>query len=176
MEAKKNICIRTYRPGDPSRVCYFYYKLYEQQYQFNGSVEKYFIKGMGELFDYPGKSQLWVAEQDGKIVGSIAIVRKGPREAQLRWFGVGMEVQGMGIGNALLETAMAFCREQGYTDVILWTIDILKPARHLYGKFGFSPTETKPNEEWASYALLEEKWEYHASPAATPGNAGLPKK
>lgn len=162
MEAKKDIHIHTYRPGDPSRVCYFYYKLYEQQYQFNGSVEKYFIKGMGELFDCPGKSQLWVAEQDGAVVGSIAIVKKGDHAAQLRWFSVSMAVQGRGIGNALLETAMAFCRDQNYTDVILWTIDILKPARHLYGKYGFAPTETKPNHEWAGYALMEEKWEYHA--------------
>lgn len=45
--------------------------------------------------------------------------------------------------------------------VILWTIDILKPARHLYGKYGFAMTETKPNTEWADYEILEEKWEYH---------------
>lgn len=157
-----DISIRTYRPGDPSLVCYFYYKLYEQQYRFNGSVEKYFIKGMGELFDDPQGSQLWVAEQDGRIVGCIAIVKKGAHAAQLRWFGVGQSVQGCGVGTRLLETAMAFCREKGYADVILWTIDILKPARHLYAKQGFALTETKPNHEWADYPLLEEKWEYHA--------------
>lgn len=161
MENKNDIIIRTYKPGDPSLVCYFYYKLYEQQYQFNGSVEKYFIKGMAELFDCPQGSQMWVAEQDGKIVGSIAIVKRGEHDAQLRWFGVSMDIQGMGIGNRLLETAMDFCRAHHYTDVILWTIDILKPARHLYGKHGFYMTETKPNDEWASYELMEEKWEYH---------------
>lgn len=37
----------------------------------------------------------------------------------------------------------------------------LKPARHLYGKFGFAMTETKPNTEWNNYEILEEKWEYH---------------
>lgn len=160
---QSDIVIRPYRPGDPSLVCYFYYQLYEQQYHFNGSVEKYFIKGMGELFDSPDGSQLWVAEREGKIVGSIAIVQKGEHAAQLRWFGVSTEIQGMGIGNRLLETAMAFCRERHYTDVILWTINILKPARHLYGKHGFSPTQTKPNHEWADVELIEEKWEYHAS-------------
>lgn len=161
-ETKTDIIIRTYRPGDASLVCYFYYKLYEQQYQFNGSVEKYFIKGMAELFDCPQESQMWVAEKEGKIVGSIAVVKRAGHAAQLRWFGVSMDIQGMGIGNKLLETAMDFCRERGYTDVILWTIDILKPARHLYGKHGFSMTETKPNHEWVSYELIEEKWEYHS--------------
>ena len=108
MSHKKNISIRTYRPGDPSLVCYFYYKLYEQQYHFNGSVEAYFIRGMAELFDHPAGNQLWIAEQDNKIAGCIAIIKKGERSAQLRWFGVDMEVQGMGIGNQLLETAMEF--------------------------------------------------------------------
>lgn len=161
MGTENEIVIRTYKPGDPSLVCYFYYKLYEQQYQFNGSVEKYFIKGMGELFDSPQESQMWVAEQNGKIVGSIAIVKKGEHAAQLRWFGVSTEIQGKGIGNKLLGTAMDFCKERNYTDVILWTISILKSARHLYGKYGFYMTETKPNYEWADCELTEEKWEYH---------------
>lgn len=162
MEAKTDIMIRTYKPGDPSLVCYFYYKLYEQQYRFNGSVEKYFIKGMAELFDHPQGNQMWVAEQNGKIVGSIAVVQKGDHAAQLRWFGVSTDIQGMGIGNKLLETAMNFCKERHYTDLLLWTIDILKSARHLYGKHGFYMTETKPNYEWTDHELMEEKWEYHA--------------
>lgn len=156
-----DISIRTYRPGEPSLVCYFYYKLYEQQYQFNGSVEAYFIWGMAELFDNPNGNQLWVAEKDDTIVGCIAIIKQGERKAQLRWFGVDQAVQGIGIGNQLLEMAMRFCEEHHYTDVILWTIDILKSARHLYGKHGFQMTETKPNTEWADYEVLEEKWEYH---------------
>lgn len=162
MNHTENAVIRTWRPGNPSRVCWFYYKLYEKQYHFNGSVEGYFIKGMGDLFDEPAQSRLWVAEKDGEIVGSVAVVKRGAHEAQLRWFGVDTSMQGAGLGNRLLETAMSFCAERGYTDVVLWTIDILKPARHLYAKFGFSMTETKPNDEWADHRLLEEKWEYHA--------------
>lgn len=168
MKTDHDVSIRTYRPGDPSLVCYFYYKLYERQYQFNGSVEAYFIRGMAELFDDPEASQLWVAEKDGAIVGCIAIIKKDEHEAQLRWFGVDTAVQGMGIGNRLLETAMRFCRERNYTDIILWTIDILKPARHLYGKYGFSLTQTKPNTQWAEYEILEEKWEYHAQRRHAP--------
>lgn len=158
----QEITIRTYQPGDPSLVCYFYYKLFDRQYHFNGTVEKYFIEGMADLFADPDGSQLWVAEKEGNIVGSIAIIKRGIGDAQLRWFGVDAALQGMGIGNQLVKTAMRFCREHGYQHVTLWTIDILKPARHLYGKYGFAMTETKPNHVWASYPLLEEKWEYYA--------------
>lgn len=163
MDMDKEVTIRTYKPGDPSLVCYFYYKLYEKQYDFNGTVEKYFMEGMLDLFREPEGSQLWVVEKEGKIVGSIAIVKRGDEDAQLRWFGVDTALQGMGIGNQLVETAMQFCKERGYKHVILWTIDILKPARHLYGKHGFARTETKPNHEWAAYSMTEEKWEYHES-------------
>lgn len=160
---ENGITIRTYIPGDPSRVTYFYYKLYEKQYGFNGSVEHYFIEGMSELFDDPQGSQMWVVEKSGEIVGSVAIVKKGAQEAQLRWFGVDMSLQGLGIGNQLLEIAMQFCKAHRYKHVLLWTIEMLKPARHLYGKHGFVLTETKPNYEWADHPLLEEKWEYTES-------------
>lgn len=116
---------------------------------------------MAELFDHPEGNELWVTEKEHKIAGCIAIIKKDEHDAQLRWFGVDPSIQG--IGNRLLETAMNSCKEHAYTDVILWTIDILKPARHLYGKYGFQMTDTKPNTEWADYEVLEGKWEYHAA-------------
>ena len=57
--------------------------------------------------------------------------------------------------------AVSYTHLDVYKRQILWTIDILKPARHLYGKYGFVKTETKPNTEWADHEILEEKWEYH---------------
>lgn len=160
---ESNIVVREYRPGDPSRVTYFYYKLFEAQYRFNGTVERYFMEGMLDLFRDPEGSQMWVAERDGAVVGSIAVVRRGGHEAQLRWFGVDMSLQGTGMGKRLIETALEFCEARGYTHLSLWTIEILKPARHLYGKYGFVLTETKPNHEWADHELLEEKWERTAA-------------
>lgn len=156
-----NIIIREYKPGDPSLVCYFYYKLYEKQYHFNGSVEKYFIEGMADLFKDHDGNMLWVVEKDEQIVGSIAIIKRSKTDAQLRWFGIDMSLQGMGIGHQLMETAMDFCHKHNYKHIVLWTIEILKPARHLYGKFGFVKTETKPNNEWSDQTLIEEKWEYN---------------
>ena len=157
----ENVVIREYKPGDPSMVISFYFKLYEKQYNFNGTVERYFMEGMIDLFRYPEGSQLWIAEREGKIVGSIAIIKRDKEDAQLRWFGVDMSLQGMGIGNKLIDTAMQFCKEHGYEHIFLWTINILKPARHLYGKHGFCLTDSKPNHEWADYALTEELWEYN---------------
>jgi len=157
-----DIIIRTYGPGDPSRVCYLHMALYAKQYRFKGIFEHYVMKAMAEFIKDPTGGQLWVAEQSGSIVGSIAIVRDGDGAAQLRWFAVDDAAQGQGVGTKLIDTAMRFCSDCGYNKVYLWTIDMLHAARHLYKKYGFVPTESKENTEWTGSLLVEEKWEYTA--------------
>lgn len=162
---KEEVTIHTYKPGDPSLVCYFQYKLYEKQYRFNGMYEKEMLGGMAELYHDPEGSQMWVAELAGKIVGDIAIIKRGKTNAQLRWFGVDTSLQGQGLGKRLLETAMSFCAEKGYTHITLGTLDILKPARHLYAKFGFSKTESEFFNEWdESRTMYHETWECELVP------------
>ena len=159
------IKLRTYEPGDPSKVCYFQYKLYERQYQFNGYYEQEMLSGMAELYDDLEGSQMWIAELDGKMVGDIAVVRRGKDRAQLRWLGVDMDAQGQGLGNRLLEAALSFCREKGYIHLFLGTLDILKPARHLYAKFGFHRTKSEFYNEWdTNREIYQEIWECELKP------------
>lgn len=152
--------IREAMPGEPSLVVHFYFKLFETQFDFLPNTEYYFLHAMGEYFENQENSLLLVAEEDGKIVGSVCIVGHGNHEAQLRLFGTDPSLQGKGAGKQLMEKAMAFCHEKGYTHVILWTIDICKAALHLYEKFGFVHTQDKPNDTWANYHMTEELWEY----------------
>lgn len=155
-----DITIRPYKPGEPSLVCYFQYKLYEEQFHFNGLYEKEMLEGMAELYNDSDGSQMWIAELDGKIVGDIAIIKRGTDHAQLRWFGVDTKLQGQGLGNELLKTAMNFCRKKGYVHLTLGTLDILKPAHHLYAKFGFHKTGSEPYNEWdKSRDMYHETWE-----------------
>lgn len=158
------ITIRTYKPGDPSMICYFQYKLYEKQYGFNGLYEKEMLGGMAELYDDLKGNQMWIAEADGQIVGDIAIIKRGANKAQLRWFGVDTSMQGQGLGTKLLEIAMNFCKEKGYIHISLGTLDILKPARHLYGKFGFHKVESEFFNQWdESRDIYHETWECELS-------------
>lgn len=156
----KEITIHTYKPWEPSLVCYFQYKLYEKQYHFNGMYEKEMLGGMAELYNDPEGSQMQIAEHNGEIVGDIAIIKRGIHQAQLRWFGVDSNLQGQGLGNKLLEIAMSFCAEKGYTHITLGTMDILKAARHLYAKFGFHKTESELFNEWdKNRNVYHETWE-----------------
>jgi GNAT superfamily N-acetyltransferase len=100
---------------------------------------------------------LWIAEIDGRTVGSAAIVRVDDDTAQFRWFLVDEAYQKRGIGSRLINTALDFCRECGYKHVFLWTFKGLDPARRLYDKAGFILTEEKPNHEWSSVTITEQK-------------------
>ena len=154
-----SVMIREYRAGDPCRAALFYLGVFQDLYQFRDCTEKYFMHAAGEVYDDPEGNMLWVAERDGEVVGTVEIVRIAEHEAQLRLLAVDPSLQGEHLGSRLIETAIDYCIERGYSHVLLWTIDILKPARHLYAKYGFCMTNTKPNDEWADYHMTEEKWE-----------------
>ena len=155
------IIIREHKSGEPSLVVNFYFKLFEEQFGFLPVVENYFLHAMTELYDNEN-NKLWIAEENGKIVGSMCIVEKGDGSAQLRLFGTHPNTQGKGVGKRLMQTVMDYSKEQGYRHLYLWTIDICKSALHLYEKYGFCCTDKKPNDTWANYHMTEELWEYNA--------------
>jgi len=106
------------------------------------------------------KENIWIAELNGKRIGVIAVA-KGDNDyaAQLRWFLIEPIMRGKGLGHKLVKTALNFCKEENYKHIFLWTADVLKTARHIYGSYGFKLTETVPNKEWTDKEVLEEKWE-----------------
>jgi GNAT superfamily N-acetyltransferase len=86
------------------------------------------------------------------VEGAIAIdgARAGHEGAHLRWFITSDKARGTGVGNALLATAMEFCRSQAYERVHLWTFEGLGAARHLYEKFGFRLVHQQPGRQWGT--------------------------
>ena len=154
--------IRPHRPGDIGYVIHRHGVLYAREYGFNEEFDAYVAEGMAGFikgFD-PAAEHLWIAESDGIIVGSVAIVRRDRETAQLRWLFVEPSERRRGIAGKLVEEAVVFARKKGYARVILWTIDFLHGARALYTRAGFSPTETKESRVWGKI-LNEEKWELH---------------
>ena len=117
------------------------------------------MDGLTEYLSDTTKGKLWIAEVDGERVGSIAIIQDSKESAQLRWFIIDNSYQGLGIGTALLETALEYCKENEYSQVYLWTFNLLKSARHLYKKHGFILTEEQENHEWRKNSLVEERWD-----------------
>jgi DNA-binding MarR family transcriptional regulator/N-acetylglutamate synthase-like GNAT family acetyltransferase len=156
---QSEIIIRPFQSGDAGYIAYLHGKLYDQTYKFGRMFEYYVMKGLTEFMMDTDGGELWVAEVNGEIVGSVAITKSTNTVAQLRWFILNENYQGMGIGKKLLETALDFCKEQNYRHVFLWTVSTLEAARYLYQKFNFKLTEEKTNEEWTGTNLIEERWD-----------------
>ncbi len=137
VDPSPTVKIRAGRPGDLGWAFMRQAEIYTA-HGYDPVFETYVAKGLApflEGFD-PGLDGLWIAELDGRRVGCIAIQHTA-REAQLRWYFVDEASRGRGIGKRLLDTALGFCRDAGYTGVHLWTMSDLAAARRQYEKAGF---------------------------------------
>lgn len=160
---KPDVDIRSFQPGDVGFVAHLHGRFYKENYQFGPMFEYYVMKGLTEFMIDTDGGDLWVAELNGEIIGSIAITKFNDTTAQLRWFILDENYHGLGIGKGLMETAVNYCKNQGYGHVFLWTVSLLEAARRLYQKFNFILTDEKTNEEWTGTKLVEERWDLDLS-------------
>jgi len=153
------VTLRSHRPGDIGMVIHRHGVLYAREYGFNHEFDAYVALGMaGFIQAISSREHLWMAERQGRFIGSVAIVRRDDHTAQLRWLIVEPGHRGQGIGRQLVAEAVRFARERDYRAVTLWTIDFLHSARRLYAEAGFRLTETKANHVWGR-ELTEELWQ-----------------
>ena len=152
------VTLRSHRPGDIGFIIHRHGLLYAREYGFNHEFDAYVARGMAGFIEcFSDKDHLWVAETCGRFAGSVAVVRRDEGTAQLRWLIVEPRERGRGIGAQLIRQAVGFAREKGFSTLMLWTIDFLHPARHLYSAAGFSLTQTKTSQVWGK-TLNEECW------------------
>lgn len=136
--------------------------MYAKEYSYDQTFEAYVAGGLAEFVQSfnPNKDRIWLAETNGQIVGSIAIVGHSKVDAQLRWFLVHPDYRGLGIGKELLKDALQFCKECKYKTIFLRTTSELIEAGHLYTCFGFSKTEEKTHKIWGK-RVTEERYDLH---------------
>lgn len=143
--SERTVTIRESRPGDLGWIIARHGEYYYHEHEFDAEFEKYVLLSVVEYLEMaPEGRRVWVAEYDGDTVGFVGVVEREDNRAQLRWLFVEAHARGLGVGRMLVEQALAFCRERGYSDIILWTIEILHPARALYASSGFEIIETCP--------------------------------
>jgi len=152
--------LRFHKPGDIGYITFRHGVIYTNEYQLDETFEAYVAKHMAEFIENydPAKDKLWIVEKGTEIVGSIAIVKKDNKIAQLRWLLVEPHVRNKGIGTKLMHEAISFSKSQGYQKIILGTFSDLKFARKLYSKNGFQLVESKNHHIWGQ-DLAEEQWE-----------------
>ena len=156
------VVIRGHRLGELGWLIHRQGLIYNEQFGWNIEFEA-LIAGIYSEYqrapDRPAKD-LWVAEQDERIVGSIFVMPSDglPGSAQLRMLYVEPAARGQGVGAVLVKQAVSFARESGYERMRLWTHTNQESARKLYAAAGFAIVETMPERNFGK-ELNGEIWE-----------------
>ena len=107
-ERVPNYILRDPQPGDMGWVIHRQGALYAEEYgwstEFEALVAEIVVKYMRD-YD-PASDRCWIAEKDGKIVGSVFLVRHDETTAKLRLLYVEPSARGLGIGRRLVEDCM----------------------------------------------------------------------
>jgi N-acetylglutamate synthase-like GNAT family acetyltransferase len=140
------------RPGDLGEVIALHGRLYADEYAMDQSMEAYCGAGISRFaLDRLEKGaqvgEMWVVEEDGRILGSIAMLEEDGM-GRLRWLLLHSDLRGRGAGRKLVETSMDYARARGFPGVFLTTISGLDAAHHLYRQAGFELTGSEPVSKW----------------------------
>lgn len=86
---------------------------------------------------------LWIAEDGGRVIGSVAMRLLGPDEAELKRMYLTPDSRGRGLGRRLLGLALGWAQEHGVNTVRLDTTQEMHAAQGLYESAGFTRTGTR---------------------------------
>ena len=143
---------RGYEPGLIGRVGELHGRYYADAWGAGAPFEIMMLREFCEFIEHydPEKDLVLSAHVRGAMIGAISILGRNASLSgvQLRFFIVDPAYHGRGAGKALIHAALDWCRERGFRNVFLWTVDHLPQSRGLYEKVGFRVTERCPDDRY----------------------------
>lgn len=91
-----------------------------------------------------------------RLIGTVALLRKGREEGELRKMYLEPRYHGRGLGRRLLEHALARARELGFVRVTLETASVLEGAVALYERSGFRRYEAAHRSAHSDLSMVRE--------------------
>lgn len=157
--AGRVIVLRDPRVGDIGWIIHRQAILYAEEYGWDGTFEALIAEIAGHFIrDFqPGRERCWVAEREGRIVGSVFVVRQDDETAKLRLLYVEPSARGLGLGRRLVDECLRFATAEGYRRIVLWTNDVLVSARRIYEAAGFELIEREPHRSFGK-DLVGQVW------------------
>lgn len=101
-----------------------------------------------------GGGMLYVCKTaDEQVVGTAAIKNKGNKTAELKRLYVDKNFQGQKLGSALLDKAIEFCKNHGFTKLEFETNKKFTKAHLLYQRRGFNIVGMDENSYYMERAI-----------------------
>jgi ribosomal protein S18 acetylase RimI-like enzyme len=106
------------------------------------------------------EAELWVAERDDEVVGTVTLALDGSRwreiaesgEGEFRMLAVSPGARRQGVGEALTRLAVDRFRELGATAVVLSSLAEMTSAHRVYERLGFLRV---PERDWSPHPGVE---------------------
>jgi DNA-binding MarR family transcriptional regulator/GNAT superfamily N-acetyltransferase len=151
--------LRAPEPGDLGWVVQRNGALYATEFGWDASYEALVARIVASYAEHhdPACEAAWIAEVDGTRAGCVFCVRENETTARLRLLLVEPSARGLGIGARLVEEVLRFARGAGYTNITLWTNDILADARRIYQRAGFTLDRENPHHSFG-HDLIGQDW------------------
>ncbi|MDT9002283.1 GNAT family N-acetyltransferase [Paucibacter sp. APW11] len=131
--------IRTATPADTDAITALILPIQQQEFGIPITLEAQPDLGNIQQFYQHGAGNFWLAELDGQVVGSIALLDIGNQQAALRKMFVAGPFRGrdFGVAASLLDELLSWARRQRLSDIFLGTTDKFLAAHRFYEKHGF---------------------------------------
>jgi DNA-binding MarR family transcriptional regulator/GNAT superfamily N-acetyltransferase len=158
-EAGDGVVLREPRPGDLGWVVQRHGELYASEYDWDRDFETLVARIVADFAERadPDRERAWIAEVDGERAGSVFCMRSTERTARLRLLLVEPAARGRGVGTRLVDACLEFARQAGYTEMVLWTNDVLRHARRVYERAGFELVSEGAHHAFG-HDLVEQTW------------------
>lgn len=101
----------------------------------------------------PGGEIFCLLNDQGQVVGTVAMIIEPDGAVELAKMGVGNEFCGKGYAHPLMKEAIMWAQKKSYKSVNLYTATKLKVAVSLYKKYGFKAIPFKPHSHFTRVDL-----------------------
>jgi len=97
-----------------------------------------------DLFEFdahyaPPQGAFWVIRDEaGGVVGSVGVDRVDAATAEIHRLYLDGHLRGRGLGRALVDEVLAWCRRHGITRLVLWSDTRFEHSHRLYDRMGFA--------------------------------------
>jgi ribosomal protein S18 acetylase RimI-like enzyme len=121
-----------------------------------------YVATLRNTTDRARQAQLLIAEEAGRIVGTVTVTPPGspwaeiarPSELEFRFLAVAPTAQGRGVGAALVESVVDMARERDDATVVLSVLETNTAGRRLYERLGFARVPQRDWVPWTRVSLL----------------------